>query len=31
MIEAVVFFALGWFGHKYKTPIVDTVKGWLNK
>ena len=31
MIEAVVFIAIGWFGHKFKDPIADTVKGWIGK
>lgn len=31
MIEAVVFIAIGWFGHKFKDPIVDTVKGFIGK
>ena len=31
MIEAVVFVAIGWFGHKYKDPIVTKVKDWLAK
>jgi hypothetical protein len=31
MVEAVIFIAAGWFGHKYKDPIISTVKGWFNK
>ena len=31
MIEAVVCIAIGWFGHKYKDPIMETVKGWVKK
>ena len=31
MIEAVILVAVGWFGHKYKEPIVDTVKSWFGK
>lgn len=31
MIEAVVFIAIGWFGHKYKEPIANTVAGWFGK
>ena len=26
MIETVVLIAIGWFGHKYKDPIVKKVK-----
>jgi hypothetical protein len=26
MIEAVIYIAIGWFGHKYKEPIVKKVK-----
>jgi hypothetical protein len=26
MIEAAIFIAIGWFGHKYKEPIVKKVK-----
>lgn len=31
MIEAAVFIALGWFGHKFKDPIVKTVKDLVSK
>ena len=31
MIETVICIAIGWFGHKYKDPIVKTVKGWMGK
>ncbi len=31
MIETAIFIAIGWFGHKYKDPIIETVKGWVNK
>jgi len=29
MIEAVIYILIGWFGHKYKDPIIETVKGWF--
>lgn len=31
MIESAILIAIGWFGHKYKDPIIDTVKGWVGK
>ena len=31
MIEVVLCVAVGWFGHKYKDPIVKTVKDLLGK
>jgi hypothetical protein len=31
MIEGAILVAIGWFGHKYKDPIVKTVKGWMSK
>jgi len=31
MIETVVLIAIGWFGHKYKDPIVKTVKNMVGK
>ena len=31
MIETAILIAIGWFGHKYKDPIVKTVKNMVGK
>ena len=31
MIETAICIAIGWFGHKYKDPIVKTVKDLFTK
>lgn len=31
MIESAILIAIGWFGHKYKDPIISTVSGWFGK
>ena len=31
MIETAICIAIGWFGHKYKDPIVKTVKDMVGK
>ena len=31
MVETIICIAIGWFGHKYKDPIVKGVKNLFNK
>jgi hypothetical protein len=31
IIGGAILIAIGWFGHKYKEPIVKTVKYWMDK
>lgn len=31
MIETAILIAIGWFGHKYKDPIIKSINDLIGK